>query len=415
MESSIGIVGSGVSGLHLGLFLLANDVPVTIYTDKEPDEIRSGRLLNTVGHHHHTLERERELEVHHWDAGEYGYVCHHHCINGEGGEVRFRGDFTHPSSVIDYRLYLPRLMEDFQERGGELVIGERISVEDLNRLSKGHDLMVVAIGRGEMGELFSRRDDKSPYDRPQRRLSAGIYHGITYSDPKGVNIHLSPGHGELLELPIYSRDGFATALLFEAVPGGDVEPLADIRYDEDEAAHDRLVLEKLQRHFPMAFERVDPGEFALFSGRDLLQGALTPIVREDYVQLDSGRYALAVGDCHAVVDPVMGQGANSASYSAWTIGEAILEDHAYDQRFCERVARRREEFVISVSEWTNLMLNPPPHVLEFLGAMAQDKVLCDEFTTNFNHPEKQVDVLGTPERMRAFLEVRQAATAGTGA
>ncbi len=100
MESSIGIVGSGVSGLHLGLFLLANDVPVTIYTEKDPDEIRQGRLLNTVGHHHHTLERERALGVHHWDAAEYGYVCHHHCIAGEDGEVRFRGDFTHPSTCL---------------------------------------------------------------------------------------------------------------------------------------------------------------------------------------------------------------------------------------------------------------------------------------------------------------------------
>ena len=42
MESSIGIVGSGVSGLHLGLFLRAHDVPVTIYADKEPDAIRRG-------------------------------------------------------------------------------------------------------------------------------------------------------------------------------------------------------------------------------------------------------------------------------------------------------------------------------------------------------------------------------------
>jgi hypothetical protein len=31
--------------------------------------------------------------------------------------------------------------------------------------------------------------------RPQRKLSAGIYNGITYSEPKGVNIHFSPGHG----------------------------------------------------------------------------------------------------------------------------------------------------------------------------------------------------------------------------
>ena len=68
--------------------------------------------------------------------------------------------------------------------------------------------------------------------------------------------------------------------------------------------------------------------------------------------------------------------------------------------------------MISVSDWTNLMLNPPPHVLEFIGAMASDKALCDEFTTNFNHPNKQVDVLGTAERTRTFLEMRQAAAVG---
>ena len=41
--------------------------------------------------------------------------------------------------------------------------------------------------------------------------------------------------------------------------------------------------------------------------------------------------------------------------------------------------------------------------------MSQDKVLCDEFTSNFNDPERQVDVLGTPERTRAYLALRGAA------
>ena len=418
MASSIGVVGSGVSGLHLGLFLRAHDVPVTIYADKEPDDIRAGRLLNTVGHHHHTLERERALGVHHWDAGEYGYVCHHHCI---GGEVRQVAQAEGPQRTIDYRVYLPRLMEDFEERGGELVIVPTAGLDDIERLSQGHDLTVVAVGRGSVDELFARRDDKSPYDRPQRRLSAGIYSGIEYSDPKGVGVQFAPGHGELLELPILSHDGFATALLFENIPGGALELLADIRYDDDPAAYDKLVLETLRTYYPMtaervdpdAFglwssrdprqrgvrnvaERVDPDAFGLWSGRDLLQGALTPIVREDYARLSTGRYALAMGDAHTVVDPMMGQGANSASYSAWTIGEAIVADHVYDERFCQRVARRREGFVHGVSDWTNLMLNPPPHVQEFLGAMAQDKALCDEFTTNFNDPERQVDILATP-------------------
>jgi 2-polyprenyl-6-methoxyphenol hydroxylase-like FAD-dependent oxidoreductase len=257
-----------------------------------------------------------------------------------------------------------------------------------------------------MGELFPRRPDKSPYTKPQRRLSAGIYAGVTYSDPKGVGVHFSPGHGELLELPIFSHDGFATALLFENIPGGDLEVLAEIRFDDDPAAFNALVLEKLRKHYPSVAERIDESAFTLWSGRDILQGALTPVVRQDYARLNTGTYAIAVGDAHCVVDPMMGQGANSASFSAWTIGEAIVADHYYDERFCQRVARNRERFVTGVSDWTNIMLNPPPHVMEFIGVMSQDQALCDEFTRNFNDPARQVDVLATPERTRAYLQRR---------
>jgi 2-polyprenyl-6-methoxyphenol hydroxylase-like FAD-dependent oxidoreductase len=398
--AGIGVVGSGVAGLHLGLLLRAHDVPVTIYADRSADEVAGGRLLNTVAHHHHTLERERALGVHHWDAAEYGYVCHHHYV---GPELRFRGDFANPSSIIDYRVYLPRLMADYEERGGELVVGAALQSADVERLSERHDLMVVAVGRGSLGELFARRPGKSPYDRPQRRLCAGIYRGIAYSEPKGVGVCLSPGHGELLELPIYSREGFGDALLFEAIPGGELEVLADLRYEDGPAQFERTVLSVLERHFPGVFERVDHAEFGLIGPRDVLQGALTPTVREDYVKLASGRYAIAVGDVHTIVDPCMGQGANSASFSAWTVGEAIVSDYAFDEHFCQKVARRREGLVMAVSDWTNLMLNPGPHVLDLIGAMSQSKAMCDEFTDNFNAPERQWDILATAERTRAFM------------
>jgi hypothetical protein len=376
-------------------------VPVTIYTDKSGQQIADGRLLNTVAHHHHTLERERALGVHHWDAAEYGYVCHHHCVVGPPEPIRFRGDFVHPSSIIDYRLYLPRLIADYEERGGELVIGP-IDAEGIERLGADHDLVVVAAGRGA-GAMFAPLPEKCPYDKPQRRLSAGIYRGIRYSDPKGVGVHMSLGHGELLELPITSREGFATALLFENIPGGDLEILADARYEDDPGRYDELVLEKLEHHYPMCFERVDRDSFGLQGARDLLQGALTPVVRQDYVRLDSGTFALAMGDAHCVVDPVNGQGANSASYSAWVIGQAILEDLACDEQFCRRVARERQAFVHGVSDWTNMTLNPEPHMVGLLMEMAGNKPLCDAFTNNFNRPDRQWDTVATPERTAAFI------------
>jgi 2-polyprenyl-6-methoxyphenol hydroxylase-like FAD-dependent oxidoreductase len=400
--TSIGIVGAGVAGLHLGLLLRQHDVPVTIYTDKTGDELAGARLLNSVAHHHPTLERERELGVHHWDAAEYGYGCHHHYLGGPA-PMAFRGDFSEPSSAIDYRLYLPRLMGDFENRGGRVAV-QPVQADDLDGLAAAHDLLVVASGRGTLGGLFGRRADKSPYDRPQRRLCVALWHGVAPTDPKGVTLSISPGHGELVEIPIYSFDGHVTALLFENIPGGELEMLADLRYDEDPKLFEQTVLQKLKEHHPAVYERVEPGSFAVTRPQDILQGALIPHMRTDYAQLSNGKYALAVGDIHSVVDPLVGQGANSASYSAWTVGEAILEDLGLDELFCQRVARRRADVVEGISDWTNFMLAPPPpHFIALLISMAQHKGICDVFTTNFGHGERQWTMLATPERTRAYL------------
>lgn len=400
--AGIGIIGAGVSALHLGLYLRAHDVPVTIYADKEPQQIADGRLLNTVAHHHHTLERERQLGVHHWDVAQHGYVCHHHFISGP--DLAFQGDFDHPSMCIDYRIYLPRLSKDLVERGGEFVFGPPPEAADFDRISRGHDLVVVAVGRGSIGGMFKRRPDKSPYDRPQRRLCAALYRGIAYAEPRGVSFCIAPGHGELLELPLLTREGPATALLFECIPGGDTEILVDMPYDEDPAAFERTVLEKTRQHFGWVRQRIDTSAFSMLGPKDILQGALTPVVREDYVQLASGKYALAMGDTHVVVDPIIGQGANSASYSAWKVGERIVTDLAFDERFCRSVARAREERVMGISDWTNIMLNPPAHVQELLGAMAGNRALCDAFSGNWDRPERNLEALATPERARAFME-----------
>ncbi|PXY22965.1 styrene monooxygenase subunit StyA [Prauserella muralis] len=407
---NIGIVGAGIAGLHLGLLLRRHDVPVTIYTDKSPAQLANGRLLNSVAHHAPTIERERELGVHFWPVEEYGYACHHHYVGGEQ-PLSFRGDFARASSAIDYRLYLPRLAEAYEERGGKLDV-RLLQAEDLEPLAEAHDLLVVAAGRGAFSALFPRREDASPYDRPQRRLCVGLYRGIAESQPKGVTISVSPGHGELLEIPLYSAEGFVTALLFENIPGGDLEVLADLSYADDPKAFERTVLDKLATHHPQTFERVDPARFELTGPLDLLQGALTPTVRQDYAKLPNGKYALAIGDVHTVVDPVIGQGANSASHSAWVTGQEILSDYGFDELFCRRVAAARADVVLGAANWTNLMLAPPPeHLLELFGAMARHQHIADEFTDNFDYPDRQWQILATAERTREYLARRTGSAA----
>ncbi|MFD4194830.1 MULTISPECIES: styrene monooxygenase/indole monooxygenase family protein [Amycolatopsis] len=398
----IGIIGAGIAGLQLGLLLRKHDVPVTIYTDKTAAQLAGGRLLNSVAHHAPTLKRERELGIDFWPVEEYGYSCHHHYVGGPE-PMSWRGDFAEWSSAIDYRLYLPKLTEAFEERGGRLEV-RTLQAEDIEPIADRHDLLVVAAGRGAFAALFPRRPELSPYDGPQRILSVGLYRGITYSEPKGVTISASPGHGELLEIPMYGKDGFTTALLFENVPGGDLEILGRQSYDADPKAYERLVLDKLAKHHPQTFERVDPASFALTGPLDILQGALTPTVRQDYAKLPNGKFALAIGDVHTVVDPVVGQGANSASHSAWVTGQAILEDYGFDELFCQDVAARRADVVLGAANWTNLMIGPPPeHLLRLFGAMHADKAIADEFTNNFDYPDRQWRILATAERTDEFL------------
>jgi hypothetical protein len=104
-----------------------------------------------------------------------------------------------------------------------------------------------------------------------------------------------------------------------------------------------------------------------------------------------------------------------------------LADHRPQSRRCRRHVRGRrgrtgdrrspppgariEELpsLAGLTQWANLMLRPPPpHVLEFVGAMSQHQAVCDEFTQNFNAPERQWETLATPERTQAFLKSRLA-------
>ena len=396
----IGIVGAGTAGLHLALLLQQRGLSPTLYAERSPDEVRAGRLPNTVAHHHRTRFRERELGVNHWDGTGPSYGCHWHYFGGEQ-PLEFPGDFTEPSLAVDYRIYQAQLLEDFAERGGCVELGA-IDVGSIGALAARHDLVVVSTGRGGWSDLFPALAERSLAE-PRRLLSAGVYSGIAYTEPLGVTFAVSPGHGEVIEIPIQTFEGNATTLLLEAIPGGDLEVVARTSYTDDPAAHERLVLEKLAAHFPPIFERVEASAFGLTRPSSILQGAVTPTVRQSFAELDGGVCAIAVGDAHVTVDPLVGQGANSASFSAWTLGESILEDVPLDAQFCRAVDERRLPFVLGVYDWTNFMTAPEPHLFALVGAMSQNRALANDFTENFNDPERQWARLRTAEATTAYI------------
>ncbi len=49
------------------------------------------------------------------------------------------------------------------------------------------------------------------------------------------------------------------------------------------------------------------------------------------------------------------------------------------------------------------MTAPEPHLFALVGAMSQNTALVDDFTDNFNHPDRQWAHLSTPEATAAYI------------
>ncbi|OFB35896.1 monooxygenase [Mycolicibacterium sp. (ex Dasyatis americana)] len=395
MTKRIAIIGAGTAGLQLGLYLLSKGVQSTIFSDKKIEDYPNVRLLNTVAHHAVTIERERALNVDHWPNE--GYFGHYYYVGIPGNPLEFYGDLgTGPSRATDYRIYLPTLMRDYLDRGGNIEY-RSVELSNITELSDEYDLVVIGTGKGGLGTLFARDDAHSPHTSPQRQLCVGLFKGIAPQETRAVTFCISPGAGEMIEIPTTTFGGDASALVFENHPGSDLEQLTHARYEEDPRAFINLVLEKLRTHYPITARRVNEDEFDLAnSPLDLLQGAVTPSVRHGHATLENGKTVLLVGDAHATVDPVLGQGGNMASYGAHMVGEEIVGTEAFDERFFATVDERRAGRVLGATKWTNFMLNAlielPENFIQFLGAVSLNRGLADKFTDNFNFPEVQCEL-----------------------
>jgi styrene monooxygenase len=405
MKKRIGIIGAGTAGLHLGLFLRQHDVDVTVFTDRKPEEYASMRLLNTVAHHAVTVSREEALKVNEWPSDQYGYFGHYYYV-GTPQPMQFYGDLKAPSRAVDYRLYQPMLMNAFLARGG-VIKYDAVSAEGLEALSEEYDLLVVCTGKASLGFLFDKQLENSPFERPQRALCVGLFKGIKEAPIRAVTMSFSPGHGELIEIPTLSFNGMVTALVMENHFGADLEVLSNTKYDDDPKAFMALLLEKLRKHHPSVAERIDPEEFDLANGPlDILQGGVVPAFRNGSIQLKNGKTVIGLGDVQATVDPVLGQGANVASHAAWILGEEIVAQSVYDQRFCEHLERRRTDRVLCATRWTNFMLTSlsqvPQEFVDFLIILSQSREMADEFTDNFNYPEQQWDYFSSAQRLGSW-------------
>ncbi len=398
----IGVVGTGISGLTLALRLQQLGIPVRLYADQTAEELRRTNLPNTVVRFPPTLARERRLNVDYWTLPECTMECFALRIGGDH-PLSIDGTFTGVQQAVDFRVLLPRFMETFQERGGEIEVLRAPTKDDVARVGGRYDLVVVAIGRGGMRDLFPRDPSRSPYDGPQRRLLAGLYAGMDLPN-SSMTYTISPAAGEVLHIPMMSSQGALSALLIEGIPGGPIAAALESMSTDDLRSLASAVRLIVERHAPTIGACLRP-DFSPLGPRDLLAGALTPIVRKAWASLPDGRLAIAIGDAWITNDPLTGQGANIASHCAWTLAAAIAAGGPFDEAFATGVEDEMWAYAGPATNFTNAFLQPPrDHLLALLVAASNDRRVADRVVGFFHYPVEAWALVSDPKATMAFVE-----------
>lgn len=402
-QRHITIVGAGQSGLQLGIGLLDAGFRVTTISNRTPEEIAAGKVASSQCIFHNALENERALGLDFWPAAPtvdgVSFTVPHPELPGEKA-ISWASRLDHHAKSIDQRVKFPRFMQEFTARGGELVL-EDAGVEELERYTQDSDLVIVAAGKGEIAQLFTRDAERSTYDAPQRALALTYVKGLkSREEYSAVSFNLIPGVGEYFVFPALTTTGPCEIMVFEGVPGGPMDSWKGLSPEEHLDNSKNL----LAKFLPWEAERAADSELTDPNG--ILQGRFAPTVRHPIATLPSGRQVLGLADVVVLNDPITGQGSNNASKCAASYMDSIINHggQAYDAPFMQATFERYWEYAQHVADWTNALLAPPPpHVLELLGAATAEPRIAHRFANGFNHPPEFQDWFMSPDKAAGYL------------
>ncbi|ATE60117.1 styrene monooxygenase/indole monooxygenase family protein [Thauera sinica] len=386
----IAIVGAGQSGLQLALGLLARGYHVTLTSNRSAEEIRQGRVTSSQCMFDAALQTERDLGINFWEEScppveGIGLAVPHPEKPGQrlfGWSARLEN----VAQSVDQRLKMPYWIEEVERRGGEVHLQD-VGVPELERLAASHDLVLLAAGKGEIVNLFTRDAERSRFSQPQRALALTYVTGMTPMAPYSrVAFNLIPGVGEYFVFPALTLSGPCEIMVFEGIPGGPMDCWQGVNSPEQ---HLEKSLEIVNRHLPWEAERCR--NLALTDDKGFLSGRFAPTIRRPVLTLPSGRRVFGMGDAVVVNDPITGQGSNNAAKCSKVYLDAILArgGQAFTPDWMNATFERFWNYARHVVAWTNTMLLPPPaHLLKLLATAGQSPELASILANGFDDPRR---------------------------
>jgi hypothetical protein len=414
------VVGAGQSGLQLSCSLAQRGYDVTVMTARSPEEIRAGRVMSTQCMFDSTLQHERDEQLNLWEEETPNVEGIGLVIGAPGGApdgrpiIDWSARLDAYAQSVDQRIKMAGWLEHLENLGGKVIL-HGVTTNELDDLCARYDLVIIAAGKGELVGLFDRDPARSslnptrePFSSPQRILSLAYVHGLRPREggPQftGVEFNVAPGVGELFMIPALTLTGPCDILFFEGIPGGPLDCWDTPLKAED---HFQRILELIREYIPWQYERC--ADVELTDSRATLAGAYTPVVRQPIGRLPGGGSVLGMADVVVANDPITGQGSNNAARCAAIYLDAIdshaqHEDATFDDAWKQRTFDRYWDYAKYVTEWTNAMLMPPPeHVLNLLGAAGQFPQIASRFVNGFTDPKDFQDWFLDPEKAQQYL------------
>jgi len=383
---AIKIIGAGQSGLQLGVGLLRHGYNVTLVTNRGRQEIEKGRVLSSQCMFDLALQHERELEINFWDEGCPAIDGIGLTIVGPDGSkaIDWAARLDAPAQSVDQRVKMPAWMNEFERLGGNL-LNMHAGLDELEELASDADLVVVASGKGDIGSIFERDDEKCTFDEPMRALALTyVTDMVPRPEYSAVCFNIIPTVGEYFVFPALTTTGPCEIMVFEGIPGGPMDCWTDVKTPEQHLQKSKQILEQL---LPWEAERCR--DTRLTDDNGILAGRFPPTIHKPIGRLPSGAIVLGMADTVCLNDPITGQGSNSASKSAAVYLDAILirDSDPFDEDWMQQTFDTYWDDARLVTQWTNSLLLPPTENMQKLLAAAQTRPkLASRISNAFSDP-----------------------------
>ncbi|GAB3483578.1 styrene monooxygenase/indole monooxygenase family protein [Nocardiopsis coralliicola] len=404
------IVGAGHSGLQLAHGLLNNGYDVTVITGQTSIEIRTGRPALTQLTMPYALELERRLHLDFWSAQAPQVEKMKVSLRAPGAPPitvpsRF-GNGEAYSIAVDRRIKTADWLEYFEDCGGKVVI-HGITVSDLDYFSRMFDLIVVAVGHGELGALFDHDASRFTGARPRSVAQVNLYD--VAPDPgekESVGwAATAPDLGNIFLLPFLTQDGPCHAFLISDKTDGNMKDWPARPRPQEQF---ELMRDAVKQTAPDYLDRLTDAE--LVDGRSAMRDTVQPQVRNPVGVLPSGGLVLGISDVVISMDPYVLQGWNHSARCADSYLGSILAhgDKPFDRAFLEKAFEDFWTYGLPVQHWAELNSTfwegeAPPFMGELFGMMQHHQSAADRLMTSWNDPTDFDGWLFDEAKARAFM------------